>query len=105
MSGQYICMADVQDYRYDPHDTIMLFYDVGVNSFIDTYGNVILDIHRLLAPWQLMLFKRYMEDCVFPDVTNSFLIELVYPDDIYERTMCLDDEPVYNYRERNRRFL
>ena len=78
MSGQYICMED--NLRYDPHRTKCLFYDVGENSFIDTYGRVILDIHRLLSPWQLMLFKRYRKDITFPDVTDSFLVELVYPD-------------------------
>lgn len=94
MGRNYIGMDDTRFYDfdyyfddigidYDPHDTICLFYDVGVNGFIDNYGRVILDIHRLLTPWQLMLFKRRKEDMVFPDVTNSFLIELVYPDPIY----------------------
>lgn len=76
MSGCYICLDDPM--RYDPHLTKCLFYDVGENSFIDNYGRVILDIHRLLTPWQLMLFRRYKEDMTFPDVTDSFLVELVY---------------------------
>lgn len=83
MSGQYICLDDIM--RYDPHRTICLFYDVGENSFIDTCGRVIIDIHRLLRPWQLMLFRRHKEDMVFPDVTDSFLIELVYSEPIYAR--------------------
>jgi len=64
---------------YDPHDTIVLVYDEDSNRFIDGhFGNVIHDIHRLLAPWQITLFKAQNDCCVFPDVTNSFLVELDY---------------------------
>lgn len=63
--------------RYDPHDTIVLFYDSDINRFVTAdFGNVVHDIHRLLAPWQITLFKN-QGDCVFPDITNSFLVELV----------------------------
>jgi len=66
--------------KYDPHDTMMIWYDVGINRFIDgEKGIIIHDIHRLLAPWQVSWFKDKKTGCIFPDVTNSFLIELVYP--------------------------
>lgn len=66
---------------YDPHDTICLFYDSGINRFVDSaFGNVIHDIYRLLTPSQVMLFKKNKESAVYPDITNKFLVELVYPD-------------------------
>jgi len=71
--------------HYDPHDTIMLFYDVGVNIFVDERGDIHHDIYRLLKPWQVFLFKNKKECMTFPDVTNTFLIELVYPDYMYLR--------------------
>lgn len=65
------------DIGYDPHDTILLFYDGVNNWFTDgSFGNIVYDIHRLLTPWQIRLFKQ-QGDCVFPDRTNSFLIELI----------------------------
>lgn len=70
---------------YDPHDTIILFYDISVNRFIDMFGEVIHDIHRLLSPSQIILFKKEEIDMTFPDVSNSFLIELVYPDYLYTK--------------------
>lgn len=76
---------DYLDYsKYDPHDTIALWYDVSINRFVDALlGTVVHDIHRLLAPWQIMLFKTQKMDYVFPDVTDSFLVELIYPDYLY----------------------
>lgn len=71
--------------HYDPHDTILLFYDVGANIFVDDRGDVHYDIHRILHPWQIYLFKQYKENCTFPDITNKFLVELVYPDYMYLR--------------------
>lgn len=72
---------------YDPHDTIMLLYDADVNVFVDTYGTIYHDIYiyDILHPWQIFLFKRRKENCTFPDVTNKFLVELVYPDYMYLR--------------------
>lgn len=62
---------------YDPHDTILLIYDPEINRFIDgSFGNVVYNIHSMLAPWQIAMFKE-KGDCVFPDPTNSFLIELL----------------------------
>lgn len=70
--------------QYDPHDTKMMWYDVGINKFIDSDTGLILhDIHRLLEPWKIAIFKQKKTGCIFPDVTNSFLIELVYPDHFY----------------------
>jgi hypothetical protein len=78
--GQYICNDDYL--RYDPHDTIALWYDCEYNYFIGEFGEIVYDIHRILTPWQIMLFKskpvRYDEPYVFVDRTNHFLIELFH---------------------------
>ena len=70
---------------YDPHDTVMLYYEVNVNRFFDNSGMPYNDIHRMLRPWQIMLFKNTKECMTFHDITNTFLVELVYPDEFYTR--------------------
>jgi hypothetical protein len=78
--GNYIPIDSPKDLKYDPHDTIVLFYDIRINRFIDSYGQVFLDIYRYLTPNQVLLFKENKKSVVLPDVTNSFLVELEYPD-------------------------
>lgn len=74
----YETITDYDLSKYDPHDTIMLCYDSGINRFVEaSFGYVVQDIHRLLKPWQIMLFKTNNNDYVFPDITDSFLIELI----------------------------
>lgn len=78
-------IIDVDPYellqQYDFNDTVSLLYDVWENCFIDaSFGHVVFDIHRYLAPWQITLFKRSRESMVFIDVTNSVLVALTYPD-------------------------
>lgn len=64
---------------FDPDDIVTLEYDIESNNFIDiSFGHPILDIHRLLKPWQIYLFKHYKRDYVFPDVTSTFLVQLIY---------------------------
>lgn len=83
-SGRSCAIRDFDLSRYDPHDEMMLFYDIRINRFVEgSFGYVVHDIHRLLAPWQIEIFKREKSDCIFPDITNSFLIELIYPDEWY----------------------
>lgn len=68
-------------YQYDYNDTVCLLYDVWENCFIDaSFGHVVHDIHRLLAPWQIKLFKQYRESMTFINATNSFLVSVTYPD-------------------------
>ena len=72
--------------NFDPHDTIMLWYDVGENRFIDgDMGNVIHNIHQIIEPWKVALFRKKKVGMIFPDVTNKYLVELVYPDYMYIR--------------------
>lgn len=73
-------MGELWEY-YDPHDTIAWYYDSHANIFYDaSFGCPIFDIHRFLHPWQIMIFKHDKMSWVFPDITNSFLIELEYLD-------------------------
>ena len=65
----------------DDHEVVSLFYNPDINRFIDEFGSVIQDIFRLITPSQLMIFKEYKNHYVVPDVTNSFLVELVHPED------------------------
>ena len=75
MNRNYIPM------EYDENHIIELFYDPEMNYFIEaSFGEVIYDIHRILYPWQIMLFKQGQVDRIFPDVTKSFFVELYYPD-------------------------
>lgn len=88
--GNYIDMDDIDSnelfHQYDYHDTAMFWYDAGINRFVDaSFGNVIHDIFRFLHPWQILLFKSEKESMTFPDVTDSFLIELIYPDEFYTK--------------------
>jgi len=71
--------------NYDPHDTILLLYEAEDNIFIDMHGTIYHDIYiyDILHPWQIFLFKHHKKNYTFPDVTNSFLVELVYPDYMY----------------------
>lgn len=68
------------DDGYDPHNVMSLLYNIEMNRFEDaSFGNIIHNIYDYLQPWQIFLFKKTKRHMVFPDVTNSFLIELLYP--------------------------
>lgn len=68
---------------YDPRKTLMLYYDESVNTFfeLNAYEGGFLEpihnIHQILEPWQILLFKE-QEAGVFIDRTNSFLVELTW---------------------------
>jgi hypothetical protein len=67
---------------YDDHETRTLFYDSETNRFMDEMGNVIHDIYRWITPSQIMIFKEQHKGIwVVPDVTNTFLVELIDPDE------------------------
>lgn len=57
---------------------MLLIYDSDVNNFADEYGWPCYDIHRLLAPWQITLFKSKKADHVFRDVSGTFNVNLIY---------------------------
>jgi hypothetical protein len=65
---------------FDEHMVVTLFYEPEINRFTDDFGSIIHDIHRLVTPWQIMLFKQQKGVFLTPDVTNSFIVELIYPD-------------------------
>lgn len=69
--------------KFDPHETIGLFYDYETNLFYDSFGSIVFNIHRLLSPNQIFLFKheiRGWNELVYtiPDRTNTFLIDILY---------------------------
>lgn len=74
------------DDMFDPHETVGLFYDAGINRFIDMKnGDIVNDIYRLVTPSDVFLFKRKKESITIPDRSNTFLVEMVYPDYLYVR--------------------
>lgn len=76
----------------DEHDVRSLFYYPDINRFTDENGSVIHDIHRLVSPGQLRLFMEFKSIYMVPDVTHSFLVELIYPDE------QIEDQYNYGYR-------
>lgn len=66
---------------YDPRKCLALYYDETINMFFEVeeyeagFLEPIHNIYQILEPWKVMLFKEN-GDCVFPDRTNSFLVEL-----------------------------
>ena len=63
------------------HEVLTLLYCPDINRFSDGFGSIIHDIFRLVTPGQLMIFREYKNIYVVPDITNSFLVELIYPDE------------------------
>lgn len=64
--------------RYDHNDILTLLFDEGINRFVDTQGNIINNIYKILTPNQVMLFKKEKEYVLTPDVSNTRLVELIY---------------------------
>ena len=58
--------------------TVTLYYDSDFNQFADPYGYVCYDIHRLLHPWQVFLFKKGHVSKVFYDVSHTKLVFLKF---------------------------
>lgn len=71
--------------KYDPHDTIAFYYDAGINRFVNEKGDVIHNIYHFVTPSQVYVFKKEKKSSAFPDITDSYLIELIYPDYSYIR--------------------
>jgi len=77
----------------DEHEDAALFGESGVmwleydperNKFRDEMGQIIYWINRIITPAQLMLFRHYKCNYVFRDITNSYLVQLVYPDESWK---------------------
>lgn len=60
--------------RYDLRETLTLYYVAIGNYFYDNKGPI-FNIYEILEPWKVRLFKE-KGPIVFPDRTNSFLVEL-----------------------------
>lgn len=69
------------DFVTDERPVITLFYDSKINRFIDDFGVIIHDIYRLITPSQLFISRQYKNIYLIPDITNSFLVELIYLDE------------------------
>lgn len=66
----------------DEGDGIELYYDPDINRFVDlSFGIIMDDIHRVVSPSQILLFKKEKQDQMVMDVTNSFPVVLYYPED------------------------
>ena len=86
-----MCIADLDydllsymldDIQHDDDKIIYLEYDYQREGFINwTYGGyLVLDIYRLLKPWQVFLFMNNKKNYIFPDITGEFLVELYWPE-------------------------
>lgn len=90
----YIPMHPVEESVFDLYeqgDIIQIHYDVKRNLFLDSGGYVIYDIHRLVSPTAIAIFKSKADYYIVPDVTRSFLVEMIYPDE------CSIDNQDYDY--------
>jgi hypothetical protein len=77
------------------NEVMSLFYDVDENRFMDEFGSLIHDIFRLITPGQLMIFRKYKEVYLVRDRSNSFYVEMIYPDeesDMYHQYELGDGE-------------
>lgn len=59
---------------------LSLIYDEHINRFLDENGDIVYGIYNLVTPNQVMLFKKQKRRnrLVVMDVSNSFLVELIY---------------------------
>lgn len=64
----------------DINKIVSLYYRPDVNRFTDDFGNVIHDIFRFITPGQYLIFRKYKNKYCIHDKTNSFVVEMIYPD-------------------------
>ena len=76
-----------------------LFYDPEINRFRDELGDVVHDIHRLITHNQILLFRKYRNIYIIPDVTNSFLVELIYYDELDDLFLGYGNFEIKNWKE------
>lgn len=61
-------------------EDIALFFDSGINRFIDENGNIVHDIYRIITPNQFMMFREgNLSSCM--DRNHSFNVDLIDQDD------------------------
>lgn len=78
-------MLDEEDMLpYNEKYVMPLEYDPEINRFRDQFGGVVHDIYRLITPSQYLIFRKYKNIYLVPDITNSFLVEMIYPEEEYE---------------------
>lgn len=65
----------------DEHEVLTLWYNPEINRFMDEFGSIIHDIWRIITPGQYKIFKETQFIYLVPDVTNSFLVEMIYGDE------------------------
>jgi len=73
-------MAAVKTSRgYGAFDITELHYDADMNYMIDECGKVIYDIHRIVSPARLAVFKNHKQSTSVWD-NHGNLVVLVYHD-------------------------
>lgn len=65
----------------DDHKVITIWFHPDVNRFFDEFGSVINNIWTLITPGQCEIFKKDQFIYVVPNVTNKFLVEMIYGDE------------------------
>jgi hypothetical protein len=59
-------------------DFVTLFYIPESNICVDGLGNIVYDIFRFITPSQYMLFKRNKGMEQVRDISNSFMVAMLY---------------------------
>lgn len=55
-----------------------LYFDVKLNLFRDDMGTIIYDIYRFITPNQFLIFRKFKNIYVIPNITNEYLVELIW---------------------------
>jgi hypothetical protein len=64
---------------YGAYDITELHYDADMNYMVDECGKVVYDIHRLVSPARLAVFKDHKQSTSVWD-NHGDLVVLLYPD-------------------------
>ena len=65
-----------------------LYYDPDINRFVDEDGQIIIDMHEILDPWQILHMKETGKEsgyCVLPTKSGG-IIEAFFPSPWSENT-------------------
>lgn len=77
-----ITMSAIKTSRgYGAYDVIELHYDADMNYMIDECGKIIYDIHRIISPARLSVFKDHKQSTSVWDNQGN-LVVLLYPDTV-----------------------
>lgn len=81
MSKCIISMNALETSRGDnAFDIIELNYDADMNYMVDECGKIVYDIHRIISPGRLMVFKDHKQTTT-TWADDGTLILLKYPDE------------------------